>query len=129
MAPSKQNQQSENLFPKSLNVLYLNNLFLLGLIACILSILLVTSASAKELRINLTESLDMNGNDKKPKDLAQKAKLQEKAKPDKAKQIKPEKPKPIVKAKPTTSTKTKHDTVKNSVKTLGDKKHNPPTPK
>jgi len=109
----------------------LNNLFLLGLIACILSILLVTSASAKELHINLTESLDMNGNDKKPKEPAQKAKLQEKAKPDKAKQIKPEKPKPkpIVKAKPTTSTKAKHDTVKNSVKTSGDKKHNPPNPK
>ncbi|MBI5377793.1 MAG: hypothetical protein HZA82_04135 [Thaumarchaeota archaeon] len=95
----------------------MNNFFLLGVIACILSVLLVTSASAKELRINLTESLDMSSNDKKPKNLAKKAQLQEKIKSDKTKQIKPEKPKPkpIVKAKPTTSTKTKHDTVKNSI--------------
>ena len=96
----------------------MNNIFLLGIIACILSVLLVTSASAKELRINLTESLDMNSNDKKPKNLAQKAKLQEKIKKsDKTKQIKPEKskPKPTVKAKLTISTKTKHDTVKNSI--------------
>ncbi len=111
LSMSKQNQRSENLFPKSLNALNLNNLFLLGLITCILSILLVTSASAKELRINLTEFLDMSSNDKKPKDLAQKAKLQEKTKSDKTKQIKPEKPKPkpTMKAKPTTNTKTKHD--------------------
>ncbi|TBR08264.1 MAG: hypothetical protein EPO62_07025 [Candidatus Nitrosotenuis sp.] len=109
----------------------MNNLFLLGVIACILSVLLVTSASAKELHINLTESLDMNSNDKKPKDLVQKAQLQKNTKSDKTKQIKSEKPKPksavkakpttstktkpAVKAKPTTSTKTKHDTVKNSI--------------
>ena len=114
---SKQNRRSENLFPKSLNTLNLNNFFLLGLIACILSILLVTSASAKELRINLAESLDLSSDDKKPKNLVQKGKLQEKAKSDKTKQVKSEKskPKPAVKAKPATSTKTKHDTVKNSI--------------
>ena len=117
MSISKQNQRSENLFSKSLNAIHLNNLLLLGFIACILSVLLVTSASAKELRINLTESLNMSSNDKKPKDLAQKTKLQEKAKSDKTKQIKPEKPKPkpTVKAKPTTNTKTKRDAVKNSI--------------
>lgn len=131
LSMSKQNQRSENLSAKFLNTFHLNNLFLLGVIACILSVLLVTSASAKELRINLTESLDMNSNDKKPKNLAKKAQLQEKIKSDKTKQIKPEKPKPkpivkakptastkaksTVKAKPTTSTKTKHDTVKNSI--------------
>ena len=115
LSMSKQNQRSENLFPKSLNTLRLNNFFLLSIIACILSILLMTSASAKELRINLTESLDMNSNDKKPKDLVQKVKLQEKTKSGKTKQIKPEKPKSTVKAKPTTNTKTKHDAVKNSI--------------
>ena len=129
LSMSKQNWRSENLSPKFLNPLQLNNLFLLGVIACILSVLLVTSASAKELRLNLTESLDMNSNDKKPKNLSQKAQLQEKMKSDKTKQIKPEKPKPtmkaklttsaktkpIMKAKLTTSTKTKHDTVKNSI--------------
>lgn len=129
LSMSKQNQRSENLPTKFLNIFHLKNLFLLGIAACMLSALLVTSASAKELRINLTESLDVGSNDKKPKSLAQKTQVQEKIKSDKAKQIKPEKPKPIAKtkstistktkplvqAKPTTSTKTKHDTVKNSI--------------
>ncbi len=117
LSMSKQNQRSENLFSKPLNTIHLNNFFLLSITACILSILLVSSASAKELSINLTESLDMSSNDKKPKDLAQKTKLQEKAESNKTKQVKSEKPKPkpTVKAKPTTGTKTKHDTVKNSI--------------
>jgi len=99
----------------------LNNLFLLGLIACILSILLVTSASAKELRINLTESLDVNGNDKKPKDKTKEKSDKTKTKLDKTK-TKSDKTKEKVKklektktkkAKNPTNMKTKSNTVKN----------------
>jgi len=97
----KQNQRSEKI-PQKPHHFHLNKPLLMGVIACFLSISLMTSASAKELRINLTESLDMNNNDKKPKDLAQKVKPKEKAKLDKKEVKKPEKPKPksTVKAKP-----------------------------
>ncbi|HEY8109612.1 MAG TPA: hypothetical protein VIG05_01950 [Candidatus Nitrosotenuis sp.] len=126
----KQNQRSEKIFQK-LHNFHLNKPLLMGMIACLLSVSLMTSASAKELRINLTESLDMSSNDKKPKDLAQKAKPKEKAKSEKKEVKKPEKLKPSVKTKPAdikkkpaavkakpfpaNSTKTKHDTVKNSI--------------
>ena len=86
----------------------MNNLFLLGLIACILSILLITSASAKELHIKLTESLDMKGNDKKPKEKTTKEKL-DKTK-EKVKKLEKTKTK---KAKNPTNMKTKSNTVKN----------------
>ncbi|MFI5416837.1 MAG: hypothetical protein ACHQW9_02155 [Nitrososphaerales archaeon] len=97
----KQNQRSEKIFQK-LHNFHLNKPLLMGMIACLLSVSLMTSASAKELRINLTESLDMSSNDKKPKDLAQKAKPKEKAKSEKKEVKKPEKPKPkpSVKIKP-----------------------------
>ena len=94
----------------------MNNLFLLGLIACILSILLITSASAKELHIKLTESLDMKGNDKKPKDKTKEKSDKTKTKSDKTK----EKVKKLEKAKTkktkpnTTNMKTKQNPVKNS---------------
>ncbi len=81
----------------------------MGLIACFLSISLMTSASAKELRINLTESLDMSNNDKKPKDFAQKTKPKEKTKPDKKEIKKPEKPKPKPAVKKPVDVKKKSD--------------------
>lgn len=133
----KQNQRSGKISQKLRNP-HLNRALLLCVVTC-LSVSLMTSASAKELRINLTESLNMSSNDKKPKDLPQKAKPKENTKAEKKEVKKPEKPKPIVKAKPTetkkkltdtvtkkpttvkpklsptTSTKTKHDTVKNSI--------------
>ncbi len=110
----KQNKRSEKISQKPRNF-HLNKPLLMGVIACLLSISLMTSASAKELRINLTESLDMNSNDKKPKDLAQKAKLKEKAKSDKKEVKKPEKSKPksTVKAKLTDVKKKPTDIKKN----------------
>jgi hypothetical protein len=125
----KQNQRSE-IFQKPRNF-HLNKPLLMGVIVCLLSISLMTSASAKELRIKLTESLDVSSNDKKPKDLAQKAKSEKKEvkkleKPKPAVKVKSsdikKKPastvkKPAVKAKLSlaNSTKTKQDTVKNSI--------------
>lgn len=111
----KQNQRSKNLSLISCNTLCLNKIFLLGFIACILSVLLVTEkASAKELRLNLTESLNMDSSGKKLKDSDQKTKSQEK------KVAKVKEPKKLQKAKPKNtkskiSTKTKHDTAKNSI--------------
>lgn len=109
----KQNQRSEKIFQKAHDIFHLNKSLLIGVIVCILSISLMTSASAKELRINLTESLDMSSNDKKPKDLAQKAKPKEKAKSEKKEIKKPEKPKPkpAVKIKPSEVKKKPADTV------------------
>src|SRR3989338_8859284 len=89
----KQNQRSEKI-PQKITRFRLNKSFLVGVIVCFLSVSLMTSASAKELRINLTESLDMSNNDKKPKYFAQKTKPKEKTKPDKKEIKKPEKPKP-----------------------------------
>ena len=115
----KQNQRSEKTSQK-ITRFRLNKSFLVGVIVCFLSISLMSSASAKELRINLTESLDMSNNDKKPKDFAQKVKPKEKAKPDKKEVKKPEKPKPKlavkkladVKKKPTDTVPKKSTAVK-----------------
>ena len=75
---SKQNRRSQNLFPDKHNIAHLNRILLSSLAVCVLFTLLVTSATAKEFHINLKESLDMNNNDKKPKDIAQKTKPQTK---------------------------------------------------
>jgi hypothetical protein len=106
----------------------LKKILIVFCIATICTLFVPHDALAKDFSIKLSESLDMETNDKKPKDADTKTdKKDSKVKPVKTKEVKKSakeakeaKKKPVKETKKaakktTTIKKTKHDTVKNSI--------------